>query len=180
VVSTPFGGIGQLICADASLPEAPRILAIKGAAIICHSMAFFYLDDRDNRRLGVDLMERSHCSPSRAIDNNVFIVTANLTGTFGGVEFFGRSRITNPQGEVIAMASEGVGADELLVADLDLSERDEGRLPFRLIDRRRPEIYADILTPNPLSGRVAWSGGAGTETEAEPPPATARGRHGVG
>lgn len=164
VIDTPIGGIGQLICADASCPEAPRILAIKGAAIVCHPMAIFYLPDRSNRHLGVDIMERSHCSPSRSIDNNLFIVTANLTGVFGGVEFFGRSRIMGPTGETLAQGPEGVGKEELVVADLDLSQRELGHLPFRLIDRRRPEIYGAILTPNPLANRVDWQG----EAEGEP------------
>lgn len=156
VVSTPLGKIGQLICADASCPEAPRILAIKGAEIICHSMGAFYLDDPANRYVVREIVERSHYSPSRALDNNVFFVTANLTGVHGGVEFFGKSRIMNPRGEIIAEGREGIEAEELVIADIDLAEREEGNLPFRLIDRRRPEIYREILTPNPLAGKVEW------------------------
>jgi predicted amidohydrolase len=156
VISTALGEIGQLICADASLPESPRVLAIKGAEIICHSMGSFYVDDPDKRYVVRDITLRSHCSPSRAIDNNVFIVVANLVGVHGGMEFYGKSRIMNPRGDIIAEGQEDISSEELVIADIDLAERKEGNTPFRLIDRRRPEIYGDILNPNPVSGGLVW------------------------
>ncbi|HIF10979.1 MAG TPA: carbon-nitrogen hydrolase family protein [Sneathiellales bacterium] len=156
VTSTALGEIGQLICADASLPESPRVLAIKGADIICHSMGSFYVDDPDKKYVVRDITLRSHCSPSRAIDNNVFVVVANLVGMHGGLEFYGKSRIMDPQGEIIAEGQEDVSSEELVIADIDLTKREEGHLPFRLIDRRRPELYGELLSPNSDSGGLVW------------------------
>ena len=42
-------------------------------------------------------------------------------------------------------------------ADIALDE-DQGDLPFRLIDRRRPDLYGDILQPNPNLQSISWRG----------------------
>ena len=47
VADTAAGCIGNMICADFSLPETTRILAIKGARVICGSLAGFYVDGPD-------------------------------------------------------------------------------------------------------------------------------------
>lgn len=154
---TSVGRIGNMICADFSLPETTRILAIKGAKVICGSLAAFYLSDPDAEQVVLHLYLHSHTSTARAIDNSVYLVMANMAGRDGDLDFFGRSRIISPQGRILAEGGEGPQHQELVVADIALDE-DQGDLPFRLIDRRRPDLYGDILQPNPNLQSVSWRG----------------------
>ena len=152
VSETELGLIGQLVCADSSCPESARILAVKGADIICLSVGFFY-DVRGGREVKVHYLEACHGSRSRALDNSVFLITANLVGWLRSFEFFGRSRILGPMGDILAQGAEGADREMLVVADLDLEEiSPEKQVVFRMIDRRRPEIYGKICEPNPKKG----------------------------
>jgi predicted amidohydrolase len=82
-------------------------------------------------------------------------VLANVAGRTSNLEFFGRSRIVDPTGEILAEGAEGVDAEELVVADIPDDLR-PGTLPFRLIDRRRPDLYGEILSANAAAGEVEW------------------------
>jgi len=157
VTDTAAGCIGNMICADFSLPETTRILAIKGARVICGSLAGFYVDGPDAERVVLHLFLHSHTSPTRAIDTSVYPVLANMAGRRGDLGFFGKSRIINPEGRILAEGGEGVDCEELVIADID-PDIDRGDMPFRLIDRRRPDLYDDILLPNPNVGAIEWQG----------------------
>ena len=157
VAETAAGCIGNMICADFSLPETTRILAIKGARVICGSLAGFYVPGPDAEQVVRHLFLHSHTSPTRAIDNSVYLVLANMVGRSGDLEFFGKSRIISPDGKILAEGDEGAGCEELVVADID-TDVDRGDMPFRLIDRRRPDLYEDILLPNPNVGAIEWQG----------------------
>lgn len=155
VTDTPIGPLGNMVCADFTLPETSRVLAIKGARILCGSVAAFYLPPPEPRENLRHLYDYSHTSPTRALDNSVFMVMANMCGINAGLEFFGLSRIIAPSGKILAQGAEGAGNEELVIADLDLADLDGG-MPFRMIDRRRPDLYGDLLTPNPDAASVDW------------------------
>lgn len=157
VSETSVGRCGNMVCADYSLPETSRILAIKGAELLLGSLAGFYGPDPAKRDAVRQMYLYSHTSPTRAIDNSVFMVMCNMCGWDGGLEFFGRSRIIDPRGVILAEGDEGGDREQLVIADLDL-EGGIGDLPFRLIDRRRPDLYGDLLAPNPKLGTIGWSG----------------------
>jgi predicted amidohydrolase len=152
VTETELGVIGQLICADCSCPETSRILAIKGAQILCLSMGGFRVH-WNNRELMDPVMEYSHASRTRAVDNSVFLIMANQTCTASGFEFFGKSRIINFYGDLLAVGSEGVENEEILTAEIDVA--DLAALPLKLISRRRPEMYQDILLTNEEAAKVS-------------------------
>ncbi|MBW2560231.1 MAG: carbon-nitrogen hydrolase family protein [Deltaproteobacteria bacterium] len=145
VTETAIGNIGQLICADSSCPEGPRILAIKGADILCLSMGGCSIMV-DGHNVMDPIMEHCHASNSRAVDNGVFFIVANLSGREGSVEFFGKSKIVSPFGIVLARGQEGVDNEELVIAEIEIDELKS--IPLKMIERRRPEIYEDILQPN--------------------------------
>ncbi|HVP06218.1 MAG TPA: nitrilase-related carbon-nitrogen hydrolase, partial [Candidatus Acidoferrum sp.] len=71
--------IGMLICFDWIFPEVWRILALKGAEIICHP-SNLVLPGRAQK--GV---------PAHAMMNRVFVVTANRIGTERDLTFTGNS-----------------------------------------------------------------------------------------
>lgn len=95
--------IGMMICFDWIFPEVARILALKGADIICHpsNLILPYCQD---------------AMITRCVENRVFAITSNRTGTEkigdsaegggGGVEltFTGNSQIVDPRGRILAKA----------------------------------------------------------------------------
>jgi predicted amidohydrolase len=93
VFDTSFGKVGILICFDYLFPEVWRILAMKGADIICHPANL--------------ITANAHkVVPALALMNRIYIMTANRTGTDRNLTFFGRSFITDPSGNIIKMADE--------------------------------------------------------------------------
>jgi predicted amidohydrolase len=89
--------IGILICFDWIFPEATRVLALKGAQVVCHCANLVL----------------PYCQPAmvtRAIENRIFIVTSNRVGTEQRgdreLRFTGMSQIVTSQGEVLHRASE--------------------------------------------------------------------------
>lgn len=148
VTNTVLGPVGNMICADFSLPETTRILAIKGARIVCGSLAIW--DEPSVRQLYL----LSHTSPARALDNDLYLVMANLACVNAGLRFFGRSRIIDPCGNLLAEGVEGTEAEQLVVAEIDLDAAVD--VPFRLIDRRRPELYGELLSSNPTPRPLEW------------------------
>jgi predicted amidohydrolase len=128
--------IGILICFDWVFPEAWRILALKGADIICHP----------SNLVIPGLAQRA--VPVQAIMNRVFTVTANRIGTEGELTFTGRSIIADPDGEVLAEASST--KEEVKLAEIDISLARDKMITERnhLFDDRRPKEYSRLVEPS--------------------------------
>jgi predicted amidohydrolase len=102
VADSRAGRLGLLICYDLVFPEAARSLALAGAEILVLSTAWANAVEETFAR-GYDLFTRS-----RALENQLFLVSANLVDG-PGVGFYGHSRIVDPTGHVLAEAvGEGV------------------------------------------------------------------------
>lgn len=133
VVDTPLGRIGLHLCADAIVPETPRVLSLLGAQILCNS-----LNSRgpDEKRVHI---------PLRSIENRVWHVAANTVG--GPADqwpWMGGSQIVDPDGTVLVAASED--EEEMVVADIDPAAADDKRAPGigDIWQRRRPDLYGDL------------------------------------
>ncbi len=99
VVETGLGRIGMIICFDGDYPELSRILAVRGAEIICRPSALLR---------SADLWELT-CR-ARAYDNHVYVIGANATGSDpAGVLYFGNSLVVTPGAEVVARGSSHEG-----------------------------------------------------------------------
>ncbi|HMS32845.1 MAG TPA: nitrilase-related carbon-nitrogen hydrolase [Ignavibacteria bacterium] len=103
--------IGMMICFDWIFPETARTLALKGAQIICHPSN----------------LVMSYCQTAmftRALENHVFTITANRTGTEkrGDKEltFTGESVIVNTRGKYLCRG--GKDTEEICIAEIDPSE----------------------------------------------------------
>jgi len=127
--------IGIMICFDWFFPESMRILSLKGADVICHPANLVLPFCQD-------------AMTTRCLENRVFAITANRTGTEerGGKSFLytGKSQITGPQANVIHRASET--SDETGLAEIDISIARNKRInPYNdLFEDRRTEFYQDI------------------------------------
>ncbi len=96
---------GLMICYDIEFPEHVRALARAGAQVIltptANMMPFVNVN-----RIGV---------PSRAYENAVTVVYANLTGNEGDLDYVGQSLIAGPDGLPLARMGDEEG---LLVVDV--------------------------------------------------------------
>jgi len=121
--------LGMLVCFDWIFPEVWRILALKGADIICHP----------SNLVLPGLAQRA--IPIHALTNRVYVVTSNRIGTEGDLTFTGASTIANPRGDVLAQASQA--KEELVLREIDIAlARDKMITPRNhLLNDRRPEQY---------------------------------------
>jgi len=126
--------VGMMICFDWFFPEVIRILALKGAQIVCHPS-----------NLVLPYCQRALLGA--AIQNRVFIITANRTGTERGVEFTGMSQILDPSMNVLARS--GKNEEEVRVVEVNPEVADSKRINrFNdLWHDRRIELYQSLLNP---------------------------------
>ncbi|QQK79401.1 carbon-nitrogen hydrolase family protein [Salicibibacter cibi] len=110
---------GIQICYEVGFPELTRAWVNKGAELLLVPSAF-----SEQRAHVWDITTRS-----RALENGMFVVAANRTGTDAHT-FAGRSRIVSPQGKLIKEASSD--QDEAIVTTIDFNEVAEQRhaLPY--------------------------------------------------
>jgi predicted amidohydrolase len=125
--------MGMLVCFDWIFPEVWRILALKGAEIVCHP----------SNLVLPGLAQKG--VPIHALTNRVYIVTANRIGTEGDLSFTGLSIIANPKGDILAQASQK--REEVRIQDIDIAMARDKMITDRnhLFNDRRPEEYS-LLT----------------------------------
>lgn len=124
--------IGMMICFDWIFPETARTLAIKGAQIICHPS-------------NLVLQYCQKAMFTRAVENRVFTITANRTGTESSrgkeLKFTGSSVIVDPKGNYLHTGSET--GDECIIVEINPGEAlDKYVTPLNhIFEDRRPEFY---------------------------------------
>ena len=146
--NTRFGRIGVLICWDQWYPEAARLTALAGATTIFYPTAIGW-HPQEKAQYGAAqqdswlTVQRGH-----AIANGCYIAAANRVGferpvpEQAGIEFWGNSFITDPQGQWLARSSD---ADEdILTAHVDLSHLETIRRNWPFLRDRRIDAYGDI------------------------------------
>ena len=132
VVSQTADGtmLGLSICYDLRFPELYRVLALRGARVLCVPAAFTLATTRD------------HWEPllrARAIEDQCFVIAANQIGEHApGLRSGGRSMIIDPWGIVLASAPD---SETVICADLDLESQDAIRERLPALANRRPAAY---------------------------------------
>lgn len=132
--------VGLMICFDWVFPEVARTLALRGADLLCHPA-------------NLVLTYCQNAMRTRCLENAVFAVTANRTGTEirprGELVFTGQSQIVGPKGDIIA--SSNSESQELILREIDIdSARDKSMTDNNdLLDDRRPEYYTALVTSQP-------------------------------
>jgi len=143
---TKFGRIGVLICWDQWYPEGARITALQGAQILFYPTAIGWhpkekAEYGEAQHSAWETIQRSH-----AIANGVFVAVPNRIGhegdKEGGIEFWGQSFICDPGGRIMAKGS--VDAEEVVIAECDLSLLDVQRTHWPFLRDRRIDAYGDI------------------------------------
>jgi predicted amidohydrolase len=109
-----------------------RILALKGAQIICHP-SNLVLPYCQKARLGA------------AIQHKIFIITANRTGKERGITFKGNSQIISPEMKVLEKSTKI--AEELKLVEIDPKQANSKKITEyndAWLDRRK-DLYKNLL-----------------------------------
>ena len=125
--------LGVMVCFDWYYPEASRTLALKGAEIICHPSNLVLPNCPDSM-------------PVRCLENRVFAVTSNRTGSEARegkdpLTFIGSSEVVAPDGTILHRASQD--KEELYIVEIDPAEaRNKALTPYNdLLRDRRESLY---------------------------------------
>jgi predicted amidohydrolase len=130
--------VGMLICFDWRFPEAARVLALGGADVIAHPSNLVFPNAQEAMRV-------------RALENRVYTVTANRTGTErrgngpgDTVSFTGRSQVVDPDGVVVARAGRAAAVATAVDCDLARARKKQLTKQTPLFSNRRPEHYESL------------------------------------
>lgn len=105
VFDTEIGRIGIHICYDGDFPEVARILALKGAQILCRPAALLR---------HFEIWEASN--KMRAYENHVHHIAVNAVGSdAAGTHYFGHSMIISPIAQTLAL---GRAVNDLVYAEI--------------------------------------------------------------
>jgi N-carbamoylputrescine amidase len=146
--ATAYGPVGTLICWDQWFPEAARLTALRGASLLTYPTAIGWHPAEQERygaaqRDSWSIIQRAH-----AIANGVYVAAANRIGLEqplaggDGIRFWGSSFICDPQGVVLARASED--KEEILLAEVDPRHQETIRRNWPFLRDRRIDAYEGI------------------------------------
>lgn len=131
--------LGMQICYDIRFPEITRILALQGAGIVTSVWASFGAEGQPPG----DGMLFIHRAYTRAVENGVFFLSCNRSGTHGGQRFFGRSCAVAPDGTVLGALDHD--REDVLRVEIDLAEVTRYRSSTGIWADRDPALYARYL-----------------------------------
>ena len=148
-IDTSVGRIGVLVCWDQWYPEAARLMALAGAELLVYPTAIGYEssdtpEEQQRQREAWTTVQRGH-----AVANGLPVVAVNRVGhesdpseQTNGIQFWGSSFVTGPQGELLFRASTDQEESAVITVDLGHSEQVRRWWPF--LRDRRIDQYGDI------------------------------------
>ncbi len=145
---TAYGDIGTLICWDQWFPEAARLTTLKGAGILFYPTAIGWHPHEKEEHGKAQLESWQTVQRGHAIANGVYVAAANRVGLEKlnpesvGIEFWGQSFISDPQGKILAQAS--VDKEEIVMAEIDPSRIEYIRRNWPFLRDRRIDAYEGI------------------------------------
>jgi len=129
--------VGIMVCFDWLFPEIARVIALKGADIICHPS-------------NLVLPYAQEAMFTRSLENGVYTITCNRIGEEkrGGMKlsFTGKSQITDPKGNLVLRASEGKEEVGIVMINPLLARSKQFTKNNFIFKDRRPKYYKRIST----------------------------------
>ena len=148
-ITTSLGKLGVLICWDQWFPEAARLMAMAGADLLIYPTAIGYdpedtLTEKSRQHDAWMTSQRAH-----AIANGIPVISVNRIGfeedlshQTKGIDFWGTSFVTGPQGEVLWKADQNEMTNRVVEIDQNRTEAVRRIWPF--LRDRRIDAYADL------------------------------------
>ncbi|HJV46932.1 MAG TPA: carbon-nitrogen hydrolase family protein [Bacillota bacterium] len=124
----PEAKIGIMITYDMEFPEVARILTIKGAQLILVL---------SSNMVPYQPYQHTYLR-ARAIENHVFVATANKVGLENDTIFFGESEIIHPTGTSLYKS---LNNEDLAVIPIPLTETIQSKGVLDYIENRRSDLY---------------------------------------
>lgn len=148
-IQTSVGKLGILVCWDQWFPEAARLMAMAGADLLIYPTAIGWTPDEEEaeksrQREAWITVQRGH-----AIANGLPVISVNRVGHEPdpaggcGLDFWGNSFITGPQGEFLWVAPSD--REVSAVVDVDLQRSEAVRRMWPYLRDRRIDHYGDLL-----------------------------------
>lgn len=173
VFDTDRGKVAVSICYDTEFPEMARIATEKGAQIL------FVPFCTDNRQGHLRVMR---CAQARAIENQLYVVTAGTVGNIPSVEnmdvnyaqsgIFTPSDFPFPPDGVAGLCEPNIEATVIADLDLELLRRNRAGGTVRPWRDRRTDLYAVVerreAAPDAAGGDGAAQNGVVTAGHATP------------
>jgi predicted amidohydrolase len=153
--------IGIVICYDNQFPEIARVLALRGADVICmpHAARFRVWNDTPESEAAARRHSHSFLGKYalRARENACFAILADQVGRAGYVDSWprdsenqphhaGAALIWGPDGELLASTQQERIAEEMITATLDAGLLAQQRsLANYMLRTRRPELFGELV-----------------------------------
>lgn len=149
-IQTSVGSLGVLVCWDQWYPEAARLMALSGAQLLIYPTAIGGVgtdskEEQQTQRQAWQLVQRGH-----SVANGLPVITVNRvgheedpSGSTIGLDFWGYSFATGPQGEILAQF--GTDEEGVKVVDIDLERTEYVRRGWPFLRDRRIDAYDPIL-----------------------------------
>ncbi|MCC6551120.1 MAG: carbon-nitrogen hydrolase [Ignavibacteriaceae bacterium] len=145
---TRFGKVGTLICWDQWYPEGARLTALTGATVLFYPTAIGWHpyekeEHGEKQRDAWMTVQRGH-----AVANGIYVAGVNRVGfeqpvkEQAGIQFWGSSFVADPQGHIIAQASDD--KEEVLFAEVDPAHMEYIRRNWPFLRDRRIDAYGEI------------------------------------
>jgi N-carbamoylputrescine amidase len=150
---TRYGCLGAAVCWDQWFPEAARIMALKGADLLCYPTAIGSepLDPTADTRDHWQRVMQGH-----AAANVMPVVASNRVGREQGAScsltFYGSSFITDHLGAKLAEA--GRSEQAVITARLDFEAIRRYRIGWGVFRDRRPDLYGPLASLDGSSVRA--------------------------
>jgi len=150
-IDTSVGRLGVLICWDQWYPEAARLMALRGAELLIYPTAIGWessdTEEEQMRQLGAWMtVQRGH-----AVANGLPVVTVNRvgyeqdpSGQTNGIQFWGKSFVAGPQGELLTEFT--TDKEEISVIDIDKNRSEQVRRWWPFFRDRRIDAFEGLTS----------------------------------
>lgn len=153
-----LGNLAMMVCYDGVMPELSRVMALKGAEIICGVYAAPGWLPGGNRRL-------EHIAGMRARENGAYYVLCNRVGRQDDWQFIGGTTVAAPNGEILAQDT--TTNEALVQASLSGDLLIRTRVEQTIFRDRRPELYGLLCEPLATARRDEEDSAPGPDTRED-------------
>ena len=148
-IQTSVGRLGVQVCWDQWYPEGARLMALAGADVLIYPTAIGYEssdtpEEQERQREAWTTVQRGH-----AVANGLPVITVNRvghepdpSGQTRGIEFWGSSFVSGPQGELLYRAAKD--KEECTVVDVDFKRSEQVRRWWPFLRDRRIDEFAGL------------------------------------